>query len=186
MRVVTAGTAGNQSALRPFPSSVESSCARVGGDEAMSTQSDSPVTRRELLGILEGEDPAAAAPDASQPAMKDLGNPLTKYPKPPFERQKQPWPGLACKMEPRPDHGEESYRGSNRLRGRKALVTGGDSGMGRAAAIAFAREGADAAINYFPTEEEDAAQVIALIEQEGRIGLALPGDIREEAFCIKL
>jgi len=152
----------------------------------MSTQSDSPVTRRELLGILEGEDPAAAAPEASRPAMKDLGNPVTKYPKPPFKRQKQPWPGLACKMEPRPDHGEESYRGSNRLRGRKALVTGGDSGMGRAAAIAFAREGADVAINYLPDEEEDAREVIALIQAEGRIGVALPGDLRSEAFCQRL
>src|SRR5579862_7746486 len=100
----------------------------------MSTQSDSPVTRRELLGILEGDDPAAEAPTPSRPATNEPGNPVTRYPKPPFKRQQQPWPGLACKMEPRPDHGEESYRGSNRLSGRKALVTGGDSGMGRAAA----------------------------------------------------
>src|SRR5436190_17232393 len=89
-----------------------------------------------------------------------LENPVDKYPKPPFKKQSQPWPGLACKMEPRPDHGEVSYRGSGRLQNRKALVTGGDSGMGRAAAIAFAREGADVAINYFPTEEEDAREVI--------------------------
>jgi NAD(P)-dependent dehydrogenase (short-subunit alcohol dehydrogenase family) len=89
-------------------------------------------------------------------------------------------------MEPRPDHGEESYRGSNRLLGRKALITGGDSGMGRAAAIAFAREGADVAINYLPDEESDAREVIALIKAEGRIGLALPGDLRSEAFCRQL
>src|SRR5689334_25058804 len=100
-----------------------------------------------------------------------LENPVDKYPKPPFKKQKQPWPGLAGKMEPRPDHGEKSYRGSGRLTGRKALITGGDSGMGRAAAIAYAREGADVAINYFPNEEPDAREVIALIRTEGRIGL---------------
>jgi NAD(P)-dependent dehydrogenase (short-subunit alcohol dehydrogenase family) len=89
-------------------------------------------------------------------------------------------------MQPPPDHGENSYRGSGRLAGRKALITGGDSGMGRAAAIAYAREGADVAINYFPTEEPDAQEVIALIRKEGRIGLALPGDLRDETFCKKL
>lgn len=104
-------------------------------------------------------------------------------PKPPFEKQTQDWPGLASKMTPKPDHGEESYRGSGRLEGRKALITGGDSGMGRAAAIAYAREGADVAINYFPNEEEDAREVIALIEQAGRKGVAIPGDLRDEAFC---
>jgi len=118
--------------------------------------------------------------------MKTFENPVDKYPSPPFKRQSQPWPGLASKMEPAPDHGEKSYRGSGRLAGRKALITGGDSGMGRAAAIAYAREGADVAINYFPNEEADAQQVIALIKAEGRIGLALPGDLREEAFCKKL
>ena len=89
-------------------------------------------------------------------------------------------------MDPRPDHGETSYRGSERLAGRKALITGGDSGMGRAAAIAYAREGADVAINYLPEEQPDAEEVIALIKAEGRIGLAFPGDIRDEAFCQKL
>jgi NAD(P)-dependent dehydrogenase (short-subunit alcohol dehydrogenase family) len=89
-------------------------------------------------------------------------------------------------MDPVPDHGEKSYRGSGRLLGRKALITGGDSGMGRAAAIAYAREGANVAINYHPDEEPDAREVIALIKAEGRIGLALPGDIRDEAFCQKL
>jgi NAD(P)-dependent dehydrogenase (short-subunit alcohol dehydrogenase family) len=115
-----------------------------------------------------------------------LRDPTQKYPKPPFQGQSQPWPGLASKMEPRPDHGETSYRGSGRLAGRKALITGGDSGMGRAAAIAYAREGADVAINYFPTEEPDAQEVIALIKAEGRIGLAIPGDLRDEAFCRRL
>src|SRR3569833_1355539 len=86
-------------------------------------------------------------------------------------------------MEPPPDHGEDSYKGSGRLEGRKALITGGDSGMGRAAAIAFAREGADVAINYFPTEEQDVRQVIALIEKAGRKAIAIPGALRGEAFC---
>ncbi|WP_010186774.1 SDR family oxidoreductase [Sphingomonas sp. PAMC 26605] len=104
-------------------------------------------------------------------------------PKPPFEKQTQPWPGLARDMNPKPDHGEDSYRGSGRLEGRKALITGGDSGMGRAAAIAYAREGADVAINYLPDEEADAREVIALIEQAGRKGVAIPGDLRDEAFC---
>jgi NAD(P)-dependent dehydrogenase (short-subunit alcohol dehydrogenase family) len=119
-------------------------------------------------------------------ADKTLSDPTTKYPKPPYKKQSQPWPGLASKMDPRPDHGEESYRGSGRLAGRKALITGGDSGMGRAAAIAYAREGADVAINYFPTEEPDAQEVIALIKAEGRVGVAIPGDLRDEAFCREL
>jgi NAD(P)-dependent dehydrogenase (short-subunit alcohol dehydrogenase family) len=113
-------------------------------------------------------------------------NPVTKYPKPPFQRQQQEWPGLAGKMNPRPDHGETSYKGSGRLAGRKALITGGDSGMGRAAAIAYAREGADVAINYFPTEEPDAREVIALIKEAGRKALPIPGDLRDEAFCQRL
>lgn len=116
----------------------------------------------------------------------DLEDPTTKYPRPPFEEQKQEWPGLASKMNPKPDHGEKSYKGSGRLKGRKALITGGDSGMGRAAAIAYAREGADVAINYYLTEEPDAKEVIELIKAEGRKGIALPGDLRDEAFCKKL
>ncbi len=119
-------------------------------------------------------------------AVEELKDPTTKFPKPPFKGQSQPWPGLVSKMDPRPDHGETSYKGSGRLTGRKALITGGDSGMGRAAAIAYAREGADVAINYYPTEEEDAKEVIALIKAAGRKAIALPGDIRDEKFCIKL
>ena len=119
-------------------------------------------------------------------AEQDLIDPVTRYPKPPFKKQSQPWPGLAGKMEPRPDHGETSYKGSGRLAGRKALITGGDSGMGRAAAIAYAREGADVAINYLPAEEPDAQEVIALIKEEGRNGVAIPGDLTDEAFCKKL
>jgi NAD(P)-dependent dehydrogenase (short-subunit alcohol dehydrogenase family) len=113
-------------------------------------------------------------------------NPADKYPKPPFKRQTQPWPGLAAGMDPRPDHGEKSYRGSGRLAGRKALITGGDSGMGRAAAIAYAREGADVAINYFPSEEPDAREVIELIQEAGRNGVSIPGDLRDETFCRRL
>jgi len=89
-------------------------------------------------------------------------------------------------MDPRPDHGEASYQGSGRLLGRKALITGGDSGMGRAAAIAFAREGADVAICYYPSEEPDAQEVVALIKAAGRKAVPLPGDIREENFCRKM
>lgn len=119
-------------------------------------------------------------------SAQPLRDPTSKYPKPPYRKQTQPWPGLACRMDPPPDHGETSYRGSGRLLGRKALITGGDFGMGRAAAIAYAREGADVAINYFPNEEEDAQQVVRLIKDAGRAAVALPGDLRDEAFCKKL
>ncbi|QMW00975.1 SDR family oxidoreductase [Spirosoma foliorum] len=133
--------------------------------------------------------PVVAAPDVQSskiPESVALVDPTTKYPKPPFKEQPQPWPGLASKMDPRPDHGETSYKGSGRLKGRKALITGGDSGMGRAAAIAYAREGADVAINYLPAEESDAKEVIDLIKKEGRKAIAIPGDIRDEAFCKRL
>src|SRR5690349_8039498 len=115
--------------------------------------------------------------------MKD---PRTKYPKPPFPEQTQPWPGLTRDMKPKPDHGETSYRGANRLAGRRALITGGDSGIGRAAAIAYAREGADVAINYFPSEEADSKEVIDLMRQAGRKAVGIPGDLREESFCKRL
>jgi len=112
-----------------------------------------------------------------------MQDPREQYPKPPFPRQPQPAPGLATKMEPTPDHGETSYQGSGKLTGRKALITGGDSGIGRAVAIAYAREGADVAIAYLPSEEADAAEVIALIEAEGRKAVALPGDVTDEEWC---
>ncbi|MDX7953110.1 SDR family oxidoreductase [Lichenihabitans sp. Uapishka_5] len=115
-----------------------------------------------------------------------MQDPRTQYPTPPFPKQPQAAPGLASKMDPQPDHGETSYKGYGRLAGRKALVTGADSGIGRAAAIAYAREGADVAIVYLPSEEADAKEVIALIEKEGRKALALPGDITDERFCTEL
>ncbi len=113
-------------------------------------------------------------------------DPKTKYPKPPYPGQTQPWPGLASKMNPRPDHGETSYKGSGRLAGRKALITGGDSGMGRGAAIAYAREGADVAISYYPTEEPDAQEVVELIKAAGRKVITIPGDLRQESYCTEL
>ena len=146
------------------------------------------LTRRALAAVGVGA-AAAATPAAAQPARPaapPLEDPTKKYPAPPFRPQSQDWPGLASKMSPIPDHGEQSYRGSGRLAGRKALITGGDSGMGRAAAIAYAREGADVAINHLPSEQSDADDVVALIRQEGRIGLSIPGDLRDENFCKQL
>lgn len=115
-----------------------------------------------------------------------MQDPRHQYPQPPFPRQPQPVPGLDKKMIPQADHGEQSYIGSGKLTNRKALITGGDSGIGRAVAIAFAREGADVAISYLPDEEADAQEVITLIEQAGRKAIALPGDISNEQFCRKL
>lgn len=153
---------------------------------------DNKISRRKVIGGL-GASLAAMAvspvfasqetPVSNRYQNQKLQDPTSKYPKPPFKGQIQVWPGLVSKMDPRPDHGETSYKGSGRLAGRKALITGGDSGMGRAAAIAYAREGADVAINYLPAEESDAREVIALIKAEGRKGIAIPGDLRDESFC---
>jgi len=115
-----------------------------------------------------------------------LQDPVKQYPQPPFARQTQRTPGKDSQMKPLADHGETSYIGNGRLAGRKAFVTGGDSGIGRAAAIAFAREGADVAINYLPSEASDAKEVIQLIEAEGRKAYALPGDIKRESTARKL
>jgi len=157
----------------------------------MTRHKDDGVSRRAIVGgaaaglasSLVSPAWASATGSADPPGPVD---PTTKYPKPPFQKQSQPWPGLASKMDPRPDHGETSYKGSGRLAGRKALITGGDSGMGRAAAIAYAREGADVAISYYPSEEPDAREVIELIRQAGQKGIPVPGDLRDQGYCEKL
>ncbi|WP_045393253.1 SDR family oxidoreductase [Falsirhodobacter sp. alg1] len=112
-----------------------------------------------------------------------LQDPRTLYPQPPFPRQPQPAPGKVTAMDPLPDHGEDSYRGSGKLVGRRAMITGGDSGIGRAVAIAFAREGADVALSYLESESTDAEAVAALIRAEGRNAVLLPGDITNEDWC---
>ena len=158
--------------------------------------SENGTTRRTVLGGAAaaglafggGTAAQAQAQGTGQPPAPAAGlrDPRTKYTNTPFREQPQRWPALQSKMTPVPDCGETSYRGSGRLTGRKALVTGGDSGIGRAAAIAFAREGADVAINYYPTEEPDAREVKALIEQAGRKAVLLPADIRTQKACEKL
>ena len=128
---------------------------------------------------------SAVAQDAKAPGAPTTPAAAT-YPKPPFPAQQQPWPGLASKMNPRPDHGETSYKGSGRLAGKRALITGGDSGIGRAAAIAYAREGASVVINHLPEEEPDAREVLALLGGQGHRVVSIPGDLRDEAFCQQL
>jgi NAD(P)-dependent dehydrogenase (short-subunit alcohol dehydrogenase family) len=120
---------------------------------------------------------------ADQHTMQD---PVKQYPVMDIPEQRQNEPGLDAKLEPKADHGEKSYTGSGKLKGRKALITGGDSGIGRAVAIAYAREGADIAINYLPAEEEDAKETVRLIEEAGRKAVAIAGDISQEEFCKEL
>jgi NAD(P)-dependent dehydrogenase (short-subunit alcohol dehydrogenase family) len=107
---------------------------------------------------------------------------MADYPKPPYPAQRQPMPGSTAKMDPRPDHGETSYKGSGKLKGKKAVITGGDSGIGRAVAIAYAREGADILIAYLD-EHDDAREVKALVEQEGRKAVLVAGDLRSPEHC---
>ncbi|HWM35206.1 MAG TPA: SDR family oxidoreductase [Pseudolysinimonas sp.] len=115
--------------------------------------------------------------------MAHLTDPTTQYHADGFRKQEQQQPGLTGPTEPTPDHGEKTYQGTGRLEGTRALITGGDSGIGRAVAIAYAREGADVAISYLPEEEQDAADTVALIEKAGRRSLTLPGDVRTEKQC---
>ena len=113
----------------------------------------------------------------SQQDPKDQG------PKPPFPKQQQPPPGLESAMRPQPDFGAQSYKGTGKLTGKAALITGGDSGIGRAVALAFAREGADVLIAYLPEEESDARETCRFVEEAGRKAVAVPGDISEEQQC---
>src|ERR671927_163048 len=109
-------------------------------------------------------------------------NPMEKGAKPPHPEQQQDVPGLESEMNPKPDYGESSYRGSGKLKGKAALITGGDSGIGRAVALAFAREGADVLISYL-NEESDAKETARVVEKAGRKGIGVAGDISEEAHC---
>ncbi|MEV6655003.1 SDR family oxidoreductase [Streptomyces sp. NPDC051219] len=113
-------------------------------------------------------------------------DPVTRHPEPEFPQQDQPHPGWTGPMDPPPDHGEESYRGSGLLEGRKAVVTGGDSGIGRAVCLAFAREGADVLFTHLPPEEEDARETARLVEEAGRKAVAVTCDVREEEQCRRL
>ncbi|MGB9033830.1 NAD(P)-dependent oxidoreductase [Arthrobacter sp. UCD-GKA] len=127
---------------------------------------------------MDERDPGAFDPEV----QLSLDNPVNRHPKISPPKQDQPEPGLDAKLEPAADHGEDSYVGTGRLKGRKALVTGGDSGIGAAVAIAFAKEGADVAIAYLPAEEQDARRVISVIEDQGRVGIGLVGDLLDPEY----
>src|ERR687896_2734978 len=111
-----------------------------------------------------------------------MSNPQEQGPQPPFPEQRQEWPGVESQMQPNPDFGESSYRGHERLKGKAAIITGGDSGIGRAVALAYAREGADVLISYL-SAHSDAEQTVDAVEQAGRKGIAMAGDIGKESHC---
>jgi NAD(P)-dependent dehydrogenase (short-subunit alcohol dehydrogenase family) len=121
--------------------------------------------------------------DKDQYTMQD---PTKQYPVMDIPEQSQPEPGLDEKLQPQADHGQDTYRGTGRLAGRKAVITGGDSGIGRAVAIAYAREGADVVINYLPSEESDAQETLRLMKEAGRTAIGIAGDISSEDFCKEL
>ena len=116
----------------------------------------------------------------------EMQDPTKQYPVMDIPEQTQPEPGLDAELQPKADHGELSYRGTGRLAGRKALITGGDSGIGRAVAIAYAREGADVVINYLPSEEADAQETLQIMQEAGNKAIGLAGDISSEDFCKEL
>ena len=113
-------------------------------------------------------------------------DPKTQGPQPPVPEQPQNPPGIEAQMDPKPDYGEDTYRGSGRLEGKAAIITGGDSGIGRAVALAFAREGADVLISYLEAEQQDAQETVRIVEASGRKAVAVPGDITQEAHCQQL
>jgi NAD(P)-dependent dehydrogenase (short-subunit alcohol dehydrogenase family) len=117
------------------------------------------------------------------PDQTTTQDPTTQYPQPEQPEQQLAHPGREGEMDPQPDYGEDSYKGSGRLEGRKALITGGDSGIGRAVALAFAREGADVVIAHLPDERADADETLRVVKESGRKGVALPGDLTDRAYC---
>ena len=120
---------------------------------------------------------------SEQPDQTTTTDPTTQYDQPETMDDQIPHPGLTQSMSDQPDHGEDTYRGSDRLAGKRAVITGADSGIGRAVAIAFAREGADLVLSYLAAEEADAQETVRLVEAAGRTAIRCPGDIRDEDFC---